>query len=375
MQIYTQFSSQQVLLHDKNDLAIVYGSLDFSSLPNKRQQDKFKITRTAIKKIKKSLIELSQIAHPKSDYAQQLQEHLLELNIKKPPHISQKKFFLQLSQNIRSQTGQRDKIFKGILTIYPFKKTTFSLLKIFNVPKELIAIPFVESSFNPQAHSKANAVGVWQIMPFIGKKLFYRNSDIASRKNVLLSTLGALHLLKQNYKILNRWDLAITSYNSGFRHILKVKKKLKEKDLDLISVLEHPSSSHFLFASRNFYFEFLALAYVLSYQEFFFKISDLKNISINDNLWLHNNNINPYISKCGLIPKRLYSSLKKTSPHLHKINDHLLSSDKIYPRGTIIFSDVILPSNTYYKLSKKDIVKNYPKNYPKLIKNKKCRKL
>ena len=35
-----------------------------------------------------------------------------------------------------------------------------------------------------------------------------------------------MHLIKQNYRILKRYDLSIIAYNSGLRHLFKAKRKL-----------------------------------------------------------------------------------------------------------------------------------------------------
>ena len=377
-QIYTQFTSDQVLIHDKNNLAIVYDALSYSSITSsklsnyQRVQKRNAMTLGAVRKIKQSLFTLGQTRYPSSQHAQELQKHLIKLNIRVPKTMSRKKFFTKLAQNIRVQTGQRDKIFQGILNVFPFEHFINKLFDHFELPRELLAIAFVESSFNPKVTSRVGARGVWQIMPFIGKKLFPQEKGIDSRRNVLLSTLGALHLLAQNFQILKRWDLAVTAYHSGTKHLIRAKRKFRKKNITLAYILKNYRSLHLGFASKNFFSEFVALVYILKYRELLFPLDGLNYHAIEKNPKLKHHDINIYLSKCGFIPQRFYSALKKSSPHLLQINTHLKLPQNIYQRGTILLSDIPLTSKRYYKLSFRELRRNYPKNYRKLIKNKKC---
>lgn len=379
-QIYTQFTSEQVLIHDKNDLSIVYDAIGYprsaqSKLTNyQRAQKQNSRTLATVRKLKKSLLELSKTRKPKSKHAQDLQRHLIKIGVKRPKRVSRKKYFSNLAQNIRVQTGQRNRIFQGILNAFPFEGVLDKLFKSFNLPHELLAIAFVESSFNPKATSRIGASGVWQIMPFIDKGLFPQEKGINSRRNVILSTIGAFHLLAQNFQILKRWDLAVTAYNSGTKHIIKAKRKFRKrrKDIDLSYILKNYNSPHLGFASKNFFAEFLALVYILEYKELLFPLDGVKYSAIEQNPKLRYNNIDVYISKCGLIPERFYASVKKSSPNLSQINNHLTHYQKVYPRGTILFSDTHLAPRRYYKLSLRQLRRNFPKNYRKLIKDKRC---
>ena len=378
-QIYTQFTTEQVLIHDKNNLAIVYDAINHAPSPQSKQskfqkaRKRSRVTSQRVSRIKKSLLELGRTRRPRSKHAQELQRHLIKLKVKRPKGVSRKKYFGDLVQNIRVQTGQRDKIFQGILNASPFEDLFQRLFKTFGLPHELLAISFVESSFNPLAISKVDAKGAWQIMPFIDKKLFPQERGIDARRNIIMSTIGAFHLLAQSFQILKRWDLTVTAYNSGTKHLIRAKRKFrKKKNIDLAYILQNYRSSHLGFASKNFFSEFLALVYILEYKELLFPLDGVKYAAIEKSTKLRYGNISAYISKCGFIPQRLYASVKKSSPHLLQINDHLTFSEKIYPRGTIIFSDTHLISRRYHKLSFRELRKSFPKHYRTLIKKKKC---
>ncbi len=381
-QIYTQFTSQQVLIHDRDDLAIVYDALDYTHLYNAkisnydRARKQNRITLKTIKKIKQSLIELSNRRNPKSREAKDLKKHLKKIGIKRPKNISRKSFYGKMARNIRAQTGLRDHIFQGIINSFAFEKFIFEVMDYFEMPRELLAISFVESSFNLKATSRVGASGVWQIMPYIGNKILPNSKYKRPRRNVLLASLGAFHLLKQNFQILKRWDFAVPAYNSGTKHLLRAKRRFKNvKNLDLGYVLTHYKSSHLGFASKNFYAEFLALVYILAYKKRFFPIEGINFKTADKNPRLRYKDINVYVSKCGLIPNRLFAALKNSSPHLKKINNHFHKPRKMYPRGSLIFSDIHLTSKRYYKLSFRQLRRSWPINYHKHIKNSKCNSL
>lgn len=84
------------------------------------------------------------------------------------------------------------------------------------MPTELALLPMVESAYNPQAVSRARAMGMWQFIPSTGK-----NHDLAQnwwvdeRRDILASTDAALRYLQNLYEMHGDWHLALASYNWG----------------------------------------------------------------------------------------------------------------------------------------------------------------
>ena len=65
-----------------------------------------------------------------------------------------------------------------------------------NMPTELALLPFIESAFNPQALSTANAAGLWQFVPGTGRDYdLKQNAFKDDRRSVLASTDAALSYL------------------------------------------------------------------------------------------------------------------------------------------------------------------------------------
>ena len=84
------------------------------------------------------------------------------------------------------------------------------------MPTELALLPIIESAFNPQAYSSANAAGMWQFVPGTGKDFnLKQNMFKDERRGVLASTEAALSYLQRLYGMFGDWPLALAAYNWG----------------------------------------------------------------------------------------------------------------------------------------------------------------
>jgi membrane-bound lytic murein transglycosylase D len=85
-----------------------------------------------------------------------------------------------------------------------------------NMPTELALLPFIESAFNPQALSTAQAAGMWQFMAATGRDFNLRQSSFKDdRRDILASTDAALTYLQKLYGMFGDWQLALAAYNWG----------------------------------------------------------------------------------------------------------------------------------------------------------------
>ena len=381
--IYTQYSSEQVVIHDKGNLKIVYNVIDFSELHNNQSIHRFSKSKLQshlsleytrrLKKVLKSMSNKNLSAMNEEE------DDILNILRKSGQKISKykshrKKLFLSLANNIRTQTGQRNKVYKGVVRSIAYMPYLKKQIKNFRLPEELLAIPFLESSFNPIAESKVAARGIWQFMPYISNLFMPKIKDnLDYRLNPVIASLAAFHLLKENKLILRRWDLAVTAYNSGPKHLKKAIKKLsrrrKKSRIGLDYILANYKHPHIGFASKNFYSEFLALVHVLAYKDLIyplkgitpsFKFNDVENLKI-------------YVSKCKLKPKRIFNILKKSSPDIKNLNQHFEHIGDNYPRGSLVISDRILTKRKYHLLNDKTLKSSFPKSYSRTIRNIKCK--
>lgn len=374
--IYTQYNSSHVLVHDRKNLKLIYDVMDFSELTqselNKFVKNKLmnKYSEERIQYFKKVLLILSKNRKTTDKSALKVLNLIKLAGIQIPKdHGKAQKFFKDLTENLRTQTGQQDMIYHGVLNSIPYFPFMESFARDFELPKEILAIPFLESSFNLSARSKVGASGIWQIMPIIEKKIISKDKRIDGRINPFLASIAAFHLLKQNYRILERWDLSVTAYNSGTKHMVKAEKVLGVNNPSLEHIFTHYEHPHLGFASKNFYAEFLALVHVLAYKNLLFPLENIKGPNFFS---IKEENVRVFISKCPIVPSKTYDAMINISPNLEKLNNHLFDRTRLYGKGTIFISDVNLNSGLFYKMSAQEMRSNYPINWSKFVSGQRC---
>jgi membrane-bound lytic murein transglycosylase D len=109
------------------------------------------------------------------------------------------------------------------------------------MPTELALLPIIESAFNPQAYSSANAAGMWQFVPGTGKDFnLKQNLFKDERRGVLASTDAALSYLQKLYGMFGDWQLALAAYNWGEGNVQKAiaKNQAAGKPTDFESLAE-----------------------------------------------------------------------------------------------------------------------------------------
>ena len=184
--IYTTYTSDSVVIHDTEKISIIYNAIDFSFL-KKSGLDRYQkaniqaeYTKNFIGLLKKSLLAAGKEKKP-SKTSKQLIKTLKAAGHPPPKNAKKRlKFFKGLASRVRAQTGQRDMIQTGLLNESVVDSKIQNFVKLMKLPKELIALPFLESSFNPYAYSKVGAAGAWQFMKRTGRYFMSvgRNIDL-----------------------------------------------------------------------------------------------------------------------------------------------------------------------------------------------------
>ena len=256
--VFTKYTSQQVVVHHRDFPQIRFGVLDFSSEaksmnPVQFERYKDKAEADAVATIKRQLVALSQGEEPQTPFQRDAVELLRDI-----PGGNEKYKKLVDEDLVRTQTGIRERYAEAIRRSWKYLPVMEQIfVSEFGLPKELTRVPFIESSFDYTAYSSVGAAGIWQFMPRTArshKLLVGRYVD--ERRDPIRATRAAAEYLRGAYKSLGNWPLAITSYNHG---IGGVRSKVKKAGTDdLASIIEDRNERYFGFASTNFYPEFLA---------------------------------------------------------------------------------------------------------------------
>lgn len=174
----------------------------------------------------------------------------------------------EASEQVRFQRGQANKFRDGLVRMGRWEDYIRRVMVERGLPPELVALPHVESSFNPEAHSHAGASGIWQFTRPTGRIYMQVDHVVDERRDPFLATVAAARLLKANYEKTGSWPLAITAYNHGAGGMLRAIRTLGTRDI--VTILDRYDGRAFGFASRNFYPEFLAaLEIELDYERYF----------------------------------------------------------------------------------------------------------
>jgi len=245
--IYSTYSRNTAIIHDQNNLSIVYTTV---SLVDKNNPGAQKKNDQQLKRVKQHyadiLLRLSKQTQPSSAEEKRIAALF-------GTKYSQK-VFRQAAQNIRVQTGLKEQFSDGVFRSGAYMRQIKNIFRSHHLPEDLAYLPHVESSFNPNAFSKFGAAGMWQFTRSTGKEFLRIDYIIDERRDPLISAEAAAILLKKNFQVLGSWPLALTAYNYGTAGM----KRAVEQEGSYEQIFKKYRKGHFKFASRNFYSEFLA---------------------------------------------------------------------------------------------------------------------
>jgi membrane-bound lytic murein transglycosylase D len=245
IKVYTEVGSRESIAHDISDLSIIYKKINTP----KNRRSKSRLLKKEKKNIRKTILSIA-----RKNYVNLNKE---ESRIAKIIGEKTNKELKALAKNFRFQGGLKDRYLVGLKRSYTYLDYIRKTIKSHGLPEELAYLPHVESSFNYKAYSKVGAAGIWQFMRSTGRLYKLKiNYVIDERRDPIKATNAAIRLLKDNYRILGRWPLALTAYNHGPRSIKRAIKEVGSKDIN--KIIENYKGRRFGFASKNFYATFMA---------------------------------------------------------------------------------------------------------------------
>jgi membrane-bound lytic murein transglycosylase D len=247
VEIFAHYNTDQGVLHDNRNLAIVYERIDLPANMGRRERQ-----RRVAKRREKTQAVLRSLASGKRENLDAEEARVLALW---PTDVSNETLSAA-SKRIRYQQGLKDRFQQGLVRSGRWREYIEKELRSFGVPIELAALPHVESSYNPDARSHVGASGIWQFTRSTGRRYMRIDHVLDERNDPFAATRAAAKLLAYNYSITGNWPMAITAYNHGLAGVRRAMRKFG--DTAYADIIRKHNGRTFGFASRNFYVAFLA---------------------------------------------------------------------------------------------------------------------
>ena len=250
--IFTQYGKDDIVLHDRFYVNLIYDVADESNVDSKTSQ-----VTTALKEISENLDTPDNL----SLVARQIRESMIASGV-----TPSKDSIDNLIEGIHTQRGIKERFRDGVVRSGRYVDSFRGVMNNHDVLPELALLPLVESSFQ-NARSKAAALGIWQFTRSTGRLYLTINKKVDQRLDPDKATQAAAKLLRDNYRALGSWPLAITAYNHGRGGMMRAQS---EHGSDIAKIINDYRGPVFGYASMNFYSEFLAAVDVYNnYTQYF----------------------------------------------------------------------------------------------------------
>ncbi len=245
--VFSRYSTDQGVLHDSRRLDVVYEVIDFDPAHDRRERRR--ITSARRDRLKDILDKLA--GGSRTDLAPE-EAAVLALW---PADVDSDELAAAKGR-IRYQQGLADRFREGLARSGRWRTYIEAEMTALGVPADLVALPHVESSFNPDARSHVGASGIWQFTRSTGRRFMRIDHVIDERNDPFAATRAAAQLLAYNYSITGNWPMAITAYNHGLAGVRRAMSR--HGDTAYVEIMRKYNGRTFGFASRNFYVAFLA---------------------------------------------------------------------------------------------------------------------
>jgi membrane-bound lytic murein transglycosylase D len=252
--VYTQYGENDVIIHDRIRVNLIY-----DVAVRGEHRSRVQLVEAALDEIRENLATPENL----STTATQIREAITAEGV---PLTSAS--LADLRSNVHTQTGIKERFRDGIIRSGRYLDAFQEIFGQAGVPTEIALLPLVESSFENRALSSAGAAGIWQFTRGTGRLYMTVTRRVDERLNPEKATRAAVRLLRDNYKALGNWPLAITAYNHGRGGMLRAQSETGTSEIT--KIIDEYRGRLFGYASMNFYAEFLAAVEVYNtYPQYF----------------------------------------------------------------------------------------------------------
>lgn len=139
------------------------------------------------------------------------------------PIVINKSVLKELNRYIGTPEG-REYMRQSLARLTAYKTTIETRLKKYHAPKEIIALPLIESGYQNLAESRTamRSAGLWQFIPATARNFGLRvDKQGDDRLDVGRSSDAAIRLLQADHLRFSDWQLAILAYNAGENAVQK----------------------------------------------------------------------------------------------------------------------------------------------------------
>jgi len=313
--VYTQVSTDGGLLHDRDNLSVVYEKVALDSRFRDKRSRQVRARKAHYREV------LRNIARKNRSNLDQEERRVLELW---PEGVSDSRL-QRAANNIRFQLGQSDKFRAGLKRSGAWEPHIRRTLEDMGLPEELAALPHVESSFNPDAWSRVGAAGLWQFTRATGRRYMRIDHVVDERMDPFRSSIAAARLLEHNYSVTNNWAMAITAYNHGLAGIRRAARQVGSENIAVI--IDKYSSRTWGFASRNFYAAFLAAVEVDFNANKYFGLLERNDAVVTETIEL------PFYAPVDALTQAFDVDRERLRDLNRALRDPVWSGNKRVPRG------------------------------------------
>ncbi len=243
--IFDKYRPDQCVFHDRDDLSMIYLVKQVQGDNPYQQAKNVKRYLTAIRD---SLKQLAFGGRPRNKF----ENRVVEMT---DPAYRYPAYYRYAMDNVRCQRGVD--LGPSLRRSKRYVKMIKKVLAQNGLPTDLAYLPHLESGYDVNAHSKAGARGIWQLMPATARL----NGMKASRRldlrgDPFKATVVASGILRDYFDKTQSWPLAITAYNYGINGTTRA---IKIFGTDYMKIRENHRTSIFGFAVKNYYPSFLAV--------------------------------------------------------------------------------------------------------------------